>query len=95
MYAIRLCKSNYWLVKVLIYYYILIIIKMKKSVINELATKEALKSNMRKKYGCAIVYRNQIIGLGFNFCNETYSTQCVLWALQIWYSCGEMCDNDS
>lgn len=42
------------------------IISMSSYEINDILYNQALKSNMYKKYGCVIVYRNKIISYGYN-----------------------------
>ncbi len=52
-----------------------------------LAYQEALKSPLKKKYGAVLIYRNKVVGKGYNYslCNLT-SKKCILRELQIWYS---------
>ena len=40
----------------------------------EVAYKQALKSNINNKYGAVVIYRNKIIGKGFN-CHLKPSTK--------------------
>ena len=44
----------------------MIIYIMSSCEITDILYQQALKSNMYKKYGCVIVYRNKIISVGFN-----------------------------
>ncbi len=52
--------------------------------INEKMSSIALKSNQRAKYAAIIIYRNKIIGIGYNhlISNSTIHHRCLLRDLQ-------------
>jgi deoxycytidylate deaminase len=47
-----------------------------------LAYQEALKSSLKKKYGAVLIYRNKVVGKGYNYgsCNlsNLTSKKCIL-----------------
>ena len=52
---------------------------MNTTITNELLL-TAMKSNVRAKYAAVIIYRNKVIGVGYNYINS-YTTginQCLL-----------------
>ena len=42
------------------------------------AQNQAIKSPMKKQYGCIIVHRNTIVGAGFNYCTSGQQKSRVL-----------------
>ena len=46
----------------------------------ELAYKQALKSSMHKQYGAVLIYRNKVIGMGYNSSSKitTKNEYCIL-----------------
>ena len=51
---------------------------VKKSFIDYAQT-EAMKSSMRKQYGCVVVYRNKIVGSGYNYRDRKYVVAIKKW----------------
>jgi deoxycytidylate deaminase len=52
---------------------------MSNHLIN-LAYEQALKSTMKRKYGAVLVYRNKVIGMGYNYSTKISNSngQCIL-----------------
>jgi deoxycytidylate deaminase len=46
----------------------------------ELAYKQALKSSMNKQYGAVLIYRNKVVGMGYNSSSKitTKNEYCIL-----------------
>ncbi len=51
---------------------------LKKADIMDIALLQASKSPMKKQYGCVIVHRNTIIGIGYNYTLSNQPRSCVL-----------------
>ena len=46
----------------------------------KLAYEQASKSTMNKKYGAVLIYRNKVVGVGYNYSLtiSTQNQQCIL-----------------